>query len=228
MSTAPRPRLFLAILLAQLLVSLDSTIVNIALPRMQAGLSLTDDARQWVITSFALVFGVALLFGGRLVDLLGSVRTLYGGLALIGLASLGGALSDNAEEILAARIGQGLAAAVIAPATISLIPLLFTDVKARARAFGLFNAVMGAGAGVGLLVGGLLAEYAGWQWCLAINIPLAATAAAVLVTSRRSATLPAAATPRTGPADWLSLLVMGAGFGLLVYALDRTAVRDWD
>jgi MFS family permease len=226
-STPRRPRLFLAILLAQLLVSLDSTIVNIALPRMQDGLSLTDDARQWVITSFTLMFGVALLFGGRVVDLLGSVRTLYGGLALIGLTSLGGALADNAAEILAARLGQGLAAALIAPATISLIPLLFTETKARARAFGLFNAVMGAGAGVGLLVGGLLAEYAGWRWCLAINIPLAVAAAAVLVASRRSAALPAVTSPRTGPADWLSLVVMGAGFGLLVYALDRTAVRDW-
>ena len=178
----PRRWLALAVIaIAQLMVVLDATIVNIALPTAQKALHISDSDRQWVVTAYTLAFGGFLLLGGRLADYVGRKRIFIVGLIGFGLASGLGGAAQSSGQLLAARALQGLFGALLAPAALSLISVTFTEVKERARAFGVYGAISGGGAAIGLVVGGLLTEYASWRWCLFVNIPIALVAAGLAV-----------------------------------------------
>jgi EmrB/QacA subfamily drug resistance transporter len=180
----PDPRRWVAlavIAIAQLMVVLDATIVNIALPTAQKALGISDSDRQWVVTAYTLAFGGFLLLGGRVADYVGRKRAFIIGLIGFGLASGLGGAAQTSGQLLAARALQGLFAALLAPAALSLISVTFTEVKERARAFGVYGAISGGGAAIGLVVGGILTEYVSWRWCLFVNIPIALLAAALAV-----------------------------------------------
>jgi EmrB/QacA subfamily drug resistance transporter len=162
--------------LAQLMVVLDATIVNIALPSAQHSLGFTDGARQWVVTAYALSFGSLLLLGGRAADHFGRKRALLVGLSGFAIASAVGGAANGIEMLLIARAAQGVFAALLAPAALSLLTTTFTNPKERGRAFGVFGAIGGGGAAIGLLLGGVLTEYLDWRWCMFVNIIFAVIA----------------------------------------------------
>lgn len=138
---------------------LDATIVNIALQSAQADLGVSDDARQWVVTAYALAFGSLLLLGGRLADLFGRKNAFLVGLAGFAAVSTVGGAASSIEMLLIARAAQGIFGALLAPAALSLLTTTFTEPKERGRAFGVFGAIGGGGAAIGLLLGGVLTEY---------------------------------------------------------------------
>lgn len=183
-SEAPDPKRWLAlgvIAIAQLMIVLDASIVNIALPSAQRDLDISDADRQWVVTAYTLAFGGLLLLGGRIADYTGRKRTFIIGLIGFAGASALGGFASTAGLLYAARGLQGAFAALMAPAALSLISVTFTVPKERAAAFSVFGAVSGGGAAIGLILGGVLTEYASWRWCLGVNVPIAlATAAAAL------------------------------------------------
>ncbi|MFI6658297.1 MFS transporter [Streptomyces sp. NPDC050523] len=164
------------IALAQLMVVLDMTIVNIALPSAQADLNMSDGNRQWVITAYTLAFGGLLLLGGRVADLVGRRKTFVIGLLGFAAASALGGAAGSSGMLFGARALQGVFAALLAPSALSLLATTFTDPKDRGKAFGIFGAIIGAGAAVGLLAGGFLTQYLNWRWCLYVNIPIALVA----------------------------------------------------
>jgi EmrB/QacA subfamily drug resistance transporter len=178
----PRRWLALAVLAAaQLMIVLDASIVNIALPSAQKDLGITDADRQWVITAYTLAFGGLLLLGGRIADYTGRKRTfIIGLLGFAGASALGG-IAPNEALLFAARALQGGFAALMAPAALSIVTVTFTDPRERAKAFGVFGALAGGGAAIGLIVGGVLTEYASWRWCLGVNVPVALIVAAAAV-----------------------------------------------
>lgn len=179
MDTTPDPRRWwglAAIGLAQLMVVLDMTIVNIALPTAQADLGISDADRQWVITAYTLAFGGLLLLGGRLGDVLGRKRTLIIGLSGFAVASALGGLAQNFEILITARALQGVFAALLAPAALSMLNVTFTDARERARALGVYGAIAGGGAAIGLILGGALTQYVDWRWTLIVNVPIAMVA----------------------------------------------------
>jgi EmrB/QacA subfamily drug resistance transporter len=156
--------------LAQLMVVLDATIVNIALPSAQTDLGFGDADRQWVITAYALAFGSLLLLGGRMSDYFGRKRALIVGLTGFAAASALGGIAPNFEVLVGARALQGVFAALLAPAALSTLTTTFTEPGERAKAFGVYGAVAGGGGAVGLLLGGFLTEYLDWRWCMFVNI----------------------------------------------------------
>ncbi|MGI9825392.1 MFS transporter [Agromyces sp. Marseille-Q5079] len=156
--------------LTQLMVVLDGTIVNIALPQAQVELGLSDGLRQWVVTAYALAFGALLLLGGRVADYWGRKRTLLVGMLGFGAASLYGGLAQSATELIIARGLQGAFAALLAPAALALLTVTFTSGRDRNVAFAVFGTIAGAGAAVGMVLGGLLTEFADWRWCLLVNL----------------------------------------------------------
>jgi EmrB/QacA subfamily drug resistance transporter len=169
------------IAVAQLMIILDASIVNIALPSAQMDLHISDADRQWAVTAYTLAFGGLLLLGGRIADFTGRKRTfIIGLLGFAGASALGG-FASTAGLLFAARGLQGAFAALLAPAALSLITVMFTLPKERARAFGVFGAISGGGAAIGLIVGGVLTEYASWRWCLGVNVPIALAAAIAAV-----------------------------------------------
>ncbi|GAA0308395.1 MFS transporter [Kineococcus aurantiacus] len=173
---APRDHrwLVLAVIgIAQLAVVLDATIVNIALPSAQRDLGFADDQRQWIVTAYSLAFGSLLLLGGRLGDLFGRKNTFVVGLVGFAAASVAGGLAANFGQLVAARAGQGVFGALLAPSALALLTTTFTDPKERARAFGVFGAIAGSGAATGVLLGGVLTEYTTWRWCLYVNVVFA-------------------------------------------------------
>ncbi|WP_213814251.1 MFS transporter [Glaciihabitans sp. dw_435] len=210
--------------LAQLMVVLDSTVVNIALPAAQADLGFSNGDRQWVVTAYSLAFGSLLLLGGRLSDLIGRKRTFIIGLIGFAIASaLGGAAGDFGL-LVAARALQGAFAAMLAPTALAVLTTTFTIPKERARAFGVFGAIAGAGGAIGLLLGGFLTEKFDWRWNLYINVFIAIIAvigAVIFVSS----------VDRTGPRPKLdvpgTILVSGALFGL-VYGFSNAETDGWD
>jgi EmrB/QacA subfamily drug resistance transporter len=163
--------LFLSV--AQLMVILDSAVMNIALPSAQQSLHFSDGGRQWVITAYGLAFGGLLILGGRVGDLIGRKRALIIGLVGFALSSALGGAAVNLGMLLAARALQGVFGALLAPAAMALISLTFTDPKERARAFGIFGAIATAGGAIGLLLGGTLTQFLDWRWALLINVPIA-------------------------------------------------------
>jgi len=162
--------------LAQLMVVLDATIVNIALPPAQAELGIADADRSWVITAYTLAFGGLLLLGGRIADYWGRKRTFLLGLTGFAMASAVGGFAPNGETLFAARAFQGAFAALLAPAALALLTVAFLEPRERARAFGVYGAIIGGGAAVGLLLGGVLTEYLDWRWCMWVNVPIALVA----------------------------------------------------
>lgn len=191
--------------LSQLMVVLDVTIVNIALPSAQTELGFADEGRHWLVTGYALAFGSLLLIGGRLSDYFGRRRMLVIGLVGFALASALGGFADGLPVLLSARVLQGAFGALLAPAALSLVSTTFEDRRSRLRAFAVFGAVSSAGGAVGLLLGGLLTEYLSWRWCMWVNLPIAAAALAGMwlirtqpVIDRTRLDLPGAATSVLG------------------------------
>ena len=162
--------------LAQLMVVLDATIVNIALPSAQRALGFGVADRQWVVTAYALAFGSLLLLGGRLADIAGRRRTFLIGLAGFAIASAAGGAAGNFGTLVAARAAQGAFGALLAPSALSLLTVTFTAPKERGRALAMFSAVSGGGAAIGLLLGGLLTQFLSWRFCMYVNVVFAVVA----------------------------------------------------
>ena len=180
----PDPRRWWALTVlaaAQLMIVLDASIVNIALPSAQDELDISNADRQWIVTAYTLAFGALLLLGGRIADYTGRKRTFVIGLIGFAGASAIGGLAPNQELLFAARALQGAFAALMAPAALSLVTVTFTEPKERAKAFGVFGALAGGGAAIGLIVGGVLTEYSSWRWCLGVNVPVALIVAAAAI-----------------------------------------------
>lgn len=215
--------LILAVLsIAQLMVVLDATIVNIALPSAQADLGFSDGSRQWIITAYALAFGSLLLVGGRISDMFGRKWTLLAGLIGFALASAAGGAADSFGVLVAARATQGVFAALLAPAALSLLTTTFTEPSERGKAFGVFGAIAGSGAAVGLLLGGILTEYLDWRWCLYVNLIFAAVAAVgaiALLHNQRSTSHSRLDIPGT--------LTATGGLFALVYGLANAEQASW-
>lgn len=179
--------MLIVLAVAQVTVVVDLTIVNVALPDAQRALGISDDARQWVVTAYALAFGSLLLLGGRVADYWGRKRAFITGLVGFACASALGGAATSGAELFTARALQGVFGALLAPAALSLLHLTFPDGKERTRAFAVFGAVAGGGAAVGSVLGGVLTEYANWRWCLYVNVPVALlTVAAASVVVRES------------------------------------------
>ncbi|WP_084316948.1 MFS transporter [Actinospica robiniae] len=162
--------------IAQLMIVLDISIVNIALPDAQKALGFSNGDRQWIVTAYSLAFGALLLFGGRLADQVGRKRMFVAGLCVFAVASFLGGISPNFAVLVIARAIQGVAGATLAPAALSLLSTTFPDMRERGKAFSVFGAVAGSGAAIGLLLGGVLTEYLSWRWTLFINVLFAAVA----------------------------------------------------
>jgi EmrB/QacA subfamily drug resistance transporter len=165
--------------IAQLMVVLDATIVNIALPSAQKSLDFSNDSRQWVVTAYALAFGSLLLLGGRIGDLFGRKRTFITGLIGFAVASAIGGAAESFGMLVGARALQGIFGALLAPAALGMLTTTFTNPMERAKAFGIFGAIAGGGSAVGLLLGGVLTEYVSWRWCLYVNLLFAIPTAVV-------------------------------------------------
>ncbi len=208
---------------AQFVVALDMAVVNVALPAVRASLGFAPVDLAWVVHVYALAFGGFLLLGGRACDLYGRRRLFAGGLVLFGLCSLAGGLAQAPWQLIAARAGQGLAAAAVAPAALALLATTFTEGRARVRALGVWSAVNAAGGALGVLAGGVLTEYAGWRWVMFVNLPIVAVALALV-----PAGVPESRSP--GPRermDVLGAVLATSGIGLLVFGVVRTDVRGW-
>jgi EmrB/QacA subfamily drug resistance transporter len=224
-SPAPDPKRFRAlavIAIAQLMIVLDATVVTIALPSAQRTLHISVANRQWVMTAYTLAFGGLLLLGGRIADYVGRKRMFVMSLLGFAAASALGGLATNSAMLFGARALQGAMAALMAPAALSLITVTFTESRERARAFGVYGAISGGGAAIGLILGGLLTQYVSWRWTLLINAPiavLAAVGAARLVRESRS----------IGRANYDILGAATSTVGILsvVYGFTRAASDGW-
>lgn len=206
---------------AQLMVVLDSTVVTIALPSLQQDLGMNDASRGWVVAAYALAFGGLLLVGGRLSDAFGARRAFILGLTGFALASALAGLAPTAGLLFAGRTAQGATAALLAPAALVIISATFVEPRERSLAFGIYGALTGAGAVIGLLLGGALTQYLHWRWCLLINIPITA---ATLIGAR---TVKASRTARPVQFDLAGVGSSVAGMTALVFALTEVADRGW-
>src|SRR5690606_23219534 len=211
------------IALAQLMVVLDATIVNIALPSAQQDLGISDGNRQWVVTAYALAFGGLLLFGGRIADLWGRKRAFVLGLGGFAAASALGGAATNEAMMFGARALQGAFGALLAPAALSLLAVMFTDGKERAKAFGIYGAIAGGGGAVGLILGGFLTEYLDWRWTFFVNIPFAVVAAAGAYFVIRE---PSGGRNRS-PLDIPGVVLSTLGLVALVYGFTRAESEGW-
>jgi EmrB/QacA subfamily drug resistance transporter len=224
-ATGPGRRRWLVlavIAVAQLMVVLDATIVNIALPSAQRSLDFSTTDRQWVVTAYALAFGGLLVVGGRLSDLLGRKRTFVTGLIGFAAASAAGGAAPGFAALVAARAVQGAFGALLAPSALALLITTFTDPRERGKALGIFTAIAGGGGAVGLILGGVLTEYLSWRWCLYVNVVFAAAAlagAAPLI--RNQPRNPGATLDVPG-----SLLAAGGLVGI-VYGFSQAGANGW-
>lgn len=208
--------------ITELVIVLDSTIVTIALPQAQKELGLSDGQRQWVITAYALAFGALLLLGGRITDYWGRKRTFMVGLLGFGLASAGGGLAQNGLELVIARGVQGAFAAMLAPASLAMVTVTFPRGSDRNTAFAIFGTVAGVGSMIGLLLGGVLTEYASWRWYLLVNIifVIIAIIGAVLILSESKA-------EGDNRYDVVGAVIVTLGLGALVYGFTLTE-NGWE
>ena len=218
-----RAGLALAVIVAaQLMLILDGTIVNIALPDIQRSLRLSDTNLSWVVNAYALAFGGLLLLGGRVGDVFGRRRTYVAGIVVFTIASLLGGFATSAGWLLAARAGQGVGAAIAAPSGLALLTTIFADGPARTRALGVYSAVQAAGASLGLIAGGMLTEWVSWRWVLFVNVPFGlAIALLTPLAVAESARQP-------GRFDLAGALTSTLGLVALVYGFIRAAAAGWD
>jgi EmrB/QacA subfamily drug resistance transporter len=221
----PDPRRWKAlfvIAIAQLMVVLDASIVNIALPSMQVDLGISDADRQWVITAYTLAFGGFLLLGGRIADFQGRKRMFIVGLVGFAAASFLGGISMTAEMLYGARALQGVFGALLAPAALALISVTFTESHERAKAFGVFGAISGGGAAIGLVAGGILTEFFSWHWTLLVNVPIAIIAVLLAIPFVHESR----ATGDTSY-DIPGAIVGTAGLLSLVYGITQAESQGW-
>jgi EmrB/QacA subfamily drug resistance transporter len=207
---------------AQFVVVLDASIVNVALPSIGRDLQFSQDDLSWVVNAYVLVFGGFLMLGGRLADLLGRRRLFVVGLVLFAFASLAGGLAQSEGWLIAARAVQGLGAALLSPAALSLLTVLFAEGAERNRAMGVWGAVAGSGGAAGVLLGGMLTEWAGWEWVLFVNVPVSLLAA--LAAFR---VLPESRNEGRRHFDVAGAVTVTAGLSTLVYALVDANSAGW-
>src|SRR3954464_10321241 len=213
--TSRRKDLALVLLaVTQFVIVLDASIVNVALPSIGRALDFSQDNLSWVVNAYTLTFGGFLLLGGRLADLLGRRAIFIGGLTLFAAASLLGGLAQSDTWLIAARAVQGLGAALISPAALSLITTIFREGAERNRALGVWGAVAGSGGAAGVLLGGMLTQWAGWEWVLFVNTPIGLAAAAIA-----PRLLPESRNEGERRFDIAGAVTITAGLTLLVYAL---------
>lgn len=212
----------IVIAIAQLMVVLDASVVTVALPSIQSALHISEANRQWVMTAYTLAFGGLLLLGGRIADVVGRKRILIIGFIGFAIASAIGGASVNAPMLFAARVIQGAFGAIMAPASLSLLSVTFVEAKERARAFGVYGAVAGSGAAIGLVAGGLLTEFADWRWCLYVNIPISILAAVMAVKLVHESKIDADA-----HFDIPGVASSSIGLGILVYGLTEASIHSW-
>ena len=208
----------------QFLVSLDVSIVNVGLPQIAIGLGFNAVDLTWVINAYALTFGGLLLLGGKAADRYGRKPVLLFGLSVFALGSLAGGLAQAPAQLVAARAVQGIGAATLAPSALSLLTATFPTGRARIRAFGVWSAVNAAGGAFGVLVGGLLTEYAGWRWVMFVNIPMALVA---LTLASRGIAKDAPSAHPGGRPDLLGAFLVTGGVTVLVLAVVRTDQHPW-
>ena len=223
--TASTDRRWLALVLlaaAQFVVVLDASIVNVALPSIGESLSFSQDDLSWVINAYTLTFGGFLLLGGRMADLLGRRRMFIAGLIVFAGASLAGGLAQSDVWLIAARAVQGLGAALLSPAALSLVTVLFAEGAERNKAMGVWGAVAGSGGAAGVLLGGMLTEWAGWEWVLYVNVPIGIAAA--LLSPRL---LPESRAEGARHFDIAGAVTVTLGLSLLVYSLVNANEAGW-
>jgi EmrB/QacA subfamily drug resistance transporter len=210
--------------LAQFMVILDVSIVNVALPSIRGDLGFSATGLQWVVNAYTLTFAGFLLLGGRAADLIGRREVFAGGLLLFGFASLLGGIAQTSGQLIGARALQGLGGAIVAPATLSILATTFTEGAERNRALGLWGAMGGVGGATGALLGGLLTQTLSWRWILLINVPIGivvALAALRVVARGRRATAPAKSF------DLAGALTVTGGLVVLTYGIVQTDVHGW-
>src|ERR1700729_2984520 len=208
--------------IAQLMVVLDSTVVNIALPSAQRALDFPNSDRQWVVTAYALAFGSLLLLGGRLGDMFSRKRVFITGLTGFALSSALGGAATSFGMLVASRTLQGAFGAILAPAALGTLVSTFRDPRERGRAFGVFGSVAGGGGAVGLILGGVLTQYFSWRWTLYVNLFFAAIAIAGALVYMRSAR------PGTRPKmDWAGTVLASAGLFLIVFGFSHAEIAGW-
>jgi EmrB/QacA subfamily drug resistance transporter len=215
--------LILAVIaISQLMIVVDASIVNIALPKAQAALHISNDDRQWVVTAYTLAFGGLLLLGGRIADYAGRKRMLLVGLLGFAGASAVGGLAPDAVVLFGARAVQGAFAAVMAPSALSLLNVTFTDARERAKAFGVYGSIAGGGLAIGLIGGGVLTQYLSWRWCLLVNTPIALVAAAAAVRL-----IPESKADGQARYDLPGALTSTVGLVSLVYGVTEAETKGW-
>jgi EmrB/QacA subfamily drug resistance transporter len=206
---------------AQLMIILDMTVVNIALPHIQSGLHFSTTSLSWVLNGYTLTFGGLLLLGGRAGDILGRRRMFIAGITIFTLASLAGGLATSAGLLLAARAAQGVGGALASPAVLALVVSSFPEGHERTRALGIYTGVVTGGSSLGLVLGGVIAEWLSWRWVLFINVPIG-----ILVVAATPLFVPE--TPRLpGRFDLAGAVTSTAGVTALVYAFIRAAANGW-
>ncbi|WP_327140335.1 MFS transporter [Nocardia sp. NBC_01327] len=208
--------------LAQLMIALDATVMNVALPSAQADLGFSDSDRGWVITSYTLAFGGLLLIGGRISDLLGRRRALIIGLTGFAVSSGVAGAARNLVELAAARAAQGAFAALLAPAVLGLVSVTFTDPRLRAKAFAVFGAIAGGGGAIGLVLGGLLTQTLSWRWCCYVNIALVG-----LVLAAGWSVLPGDRQVRRERLDITGAALVTGGITAVVFGFSQAAKTGW-
>jgi len=201
-----------------LMVILDATIVNIALPAVSTDLQITAATQQWIVTAYTLTFGGFLLLGGRIADFWGRKRTYLVGAVGFAVASALGGLAQNEAMLFGARALQGVFGALLAPASLALLTVLFTDTKERAKAFAVYGAIAGGGSAVGLLLGGVLTEYADWRWCFWVNVPVAIVAVVAAIPI-----VPESKAPGDARYDVPGAVLVTLGLASLVYGFTKVA-----
>jgi EmrB/QacA subfamily drug resistance transporter len=221
----PQDKKWLALALlaaAQFVVVLDAAIVNVALPSIGTDLDFSQGDLSWVVNAYTLFFGGFLLLGGRMADLIGRRRMFMYGLILFAIASLAGGLASSPGVLIAARAAQGLGAALLSPAALSLVTVMFTEGAERNKAMGVWGAVAGSGGAAGVLLGGILTEYAGWEWVLWVNVPIAIAAAAIA-----PRLLPESRNEGTRNFDIAGAVSVTAGLSLFVYTMVDANDAGW-
>lgn len=222
-STDPRRWWALAaVTTAQLMIGLDLTVVNIALPSVQLDLGLSDPARQWVVTAFALAYGSLLLLGGRLSNLLGRRRSLLIGLAGFALASAVGGAAIDPAMLLGSRALQGVFAALLTPSILATLAITFPTPAERGKAFGIYGTALGSSSGLGVVLGGVLTDYLDWRWCMYVNLPIAVAAGAGVLYAVRPS-------PRVSGVriDGVGVLLATSGLAALVAGFARADSDGW-